>query len=139
MTRQQVGARLGRHIANLVPASGNPKLDVLARLADELDWSVGEVVRAIWPAMGSEESGEQPGALSPEARAEALRLEAVEAAASGHFEHAIRCLRRGLRPHPLARESRRRLEIELAASFIATWSVVPGVALVDRLLHWYGK
>ncbi|MCA9310694.1 MAG: hypothetical protein KDA21_05765, partial [Phycisphaerales bacterium] len=43
------------------------------------------------------------------------------------------------RPHPLARESRRRLEIELAASFIATWSVVPGVALVDRLLHWYGK
>ena len=37
---------LGREPRRAAPGSGNPKLDLIARLADALDWEVGEVAEA---------------------------------------------------------------------------------------------
>lgn len=47
---------LGREGARVAPDSGNPKLELLARLAQALDWDLGEVVERLWDAEGGEES-----------------------------------------------------------------------------------
>jgi hypothetical protein len=39
---------LGREPRRAAPGSGNPKLDLIARLADALDWEVGEVAESVW-------------------------------------------------------------------------------------------
>mgnify|MGYP001048788312 FL=1 len=48
LTRKQLADALGRDQTRLFPANGNPKLDYLIRLADVLDWPVGDVAEAIW-------------------------------------------------------------------------------------------
>lgn len=44
----ELAAHLGRTASKLLPTSGNPKLDLVARLADALDWEVGEVAESLW-------------------------------------------------------------------------------------------
>lgn len=39
---------LGRESRRAVPGSGNPKLDLVARLAEALDWDLGEVAQDLW-------------------------------------------------------------------------------------------
>src|SRR5688500_15016854 len=46
--RRELAAALGRDASNLLPANGNPKLDYVVRLAQVLDWPVGDVAEAIW-------------------------------------------------------------------------------------------
>ncbi len=41
---------LGRDAGRLAVGSGNPKLDLVARVADALEWDVGEVAESIWDA-----------------------------------------------------------------------------------------
>jgi hypothetical protein len=48
LNRRQLAEALGRDQTKLSPPSGNPKLDYLVRLADVLDWPVGDVAEAIW-------------------------------------------------------------------------------------------
>lgn len=47
-SRARLARALDRDPTKLIPESGHPKLDYLVRLADVLEWPVGEVVEAIW-------------------------------------------------------------------------------------------
>lgn len=47
-TRGELSSALGRDPTKLVPASGNPKLDLVVGVAAALGWSVGDVVESIW-------------------------------------------------------------------------------------------
>ncbi len=57
-SRARLARSLGRDPTKLLPDSANPKLDYVVRLADVLEWPVGEVVDAIW--RGTESAG-SPG------------------------------------------------------------------------------
>ena len=39
---------LGREPSRVAPSSGNPKLDLVARLAEALDWELGHVAESVW-------------------------------------------------------------------------------------------
>ncbi|MDG2054330.1 MAG: hypothetical protein P8J86_06450 [Phycisphaerales bacterium] len=47
-TRKELAKALGRDPANLVPASGNPKLDYVVDLAEVLDWPIGDVAEVLF-------------------------------------------------------------------------------------------
>ncbi|MGA1400139.1 MAG: hypothetical protein ACO38P_07105 [Phycisphaerales bacterium] len=53
-SRAELSAALGRDPTKLVPASGNPKLDLVLRLAQVMEWSPGEVLEAIGGEPASE-------------------------------------------------------------------------------------
>ncbi len=55
-SRQALAAHLGRDVSRLVPEAGNPKLDYVMKLADALEWPVGDVARVIWGARRAESS-----------------------------------------------------------------------------------
>ena len=46
-TGTQLAAALGREPSRAVPATGNPKLDLIGRLADALEWEAGEVADSL--------------------------------------------------------------------------------------------
>lgn len=46
----ELSGALGREKNRLLPTSGNPKLDLVARLAAALDWEVGLVAESVWDA-----------------------------------------------------------------------------------------
>lgn len=46
-SRSELSQRLGRDVKNIVPDSGNPKLDLVRSLAQLLDWSIGDVAEAL--------------------------------------------------------------------------------------------
>ncbi|HLO41233.1 MAG TPA: hypothetical protein VK176_09440 [Phycisphaerales bacterium] len=48
LSRRQLADALGRDHTKLSPPTGNPKLDYIVRLAEILDWNVGDVAEAIW-------------------------------------------------------------------------------------------
>lgn len=47
-SRAKLGRALGRDPTKVYPDSGNPKADFLMRLAEVLEWPVGEVIETIW-------------------------------------------------------------------------------------------
>ncbi|MDZ4755972.1 MAG: hypothetical protein SGJ11_15935 [Phycisphaerae bacterium] len=47
-SRSQLADRLGRDPSRVVPETGNAKLDYVSRVADALDWRLGDVVESIW-------------------------------------------------------------------------------------------
>ena len=53
-TRRELAEALGRASSKIVPASGNPKLDLIVELADVLDWSVGDVTESLWGGAGED-------------------------------------------------------------------------------------
>ncbi|MBL9030723.1 MAG: hypothetical protein JNM80_03335 [Phycisphaerae bacterium] len=60
LSRKKLAEALGRDPTKLFPETGNPKLDYVIRLADLLDWPVGDVAEVIWesePADMSEADG----------------------------------------------------------------------------------
>lgn len=46
-SRNQLAKALGRDATKIVPESGNPKLDLVSRLADVLEWAVGDVAELL--------------------------------------------------------------------------------------------
>lgn len=57
----RMNGALGRESRRAIPVSGNPKLDLVARLAQILEWDFGDVAQAVWgdddelgPAAGTE-------------------------------------------------------------------------------------
>ena len=53
MNRRELAEALGRDASNLLPVNGNPKLDYVVRMAEVLDWPVGDVAEAIWGGAGA--------------------------------------------------------------------------------------
>ena len=43
----QLATVLGREPSRAVPVTGNPKLDLIGRLADALEWEIGEVAESL--------------------------------------------------------------------------------------------
>ncbi len=94
--RAQLASALGRDATNLVPASGNPKLDYLIRLAGVLDWQVGDVVDLLTlDPDGSEEADGSAEEVAAQARADFQQSDAAALAAyeAGSFEKMIRLAR----------------------------------------------
>ncbi len=52
-SRRELAENLGRDSTKLIPASGNPKLDLIVELADVLDWTVGDVTDCLWGTGGT--------------------------------------------------------------------------------------
>ena len=48
--KSETSEALGRDFGKLSPDSGNPKLDLIARLANALDWGIGDVAESVWQA-----------------------------------------------------------------------------------------
>jgi hypothetical protein len=48
LSRKKLAEFLGRDPTKISSETGNPKLDYLVRLAEVLDWSVGDIARIIW-------------------------------------------------------------------------------------------
>ncbi|MCA9286106.1 MAG: hypothetical protein KDA22_12855 [Phycisphaerales bacterium] len=60
-SKGQLAAALDRDPTKLVPETGNPKLDLVVRLAGVLDWPVGDVAEGIWVSESrSQSSGNDP-------------------------------------------------------------------------------
>lgn len=55
ITLKRLAREVGRDSTKLVPASGNPKLDVVIRLAAALGWPVGQVADYIWTGIEDRE------------------------------------------------------------------------------------
>lgn len=83
LNRKELGAALGRDPTKLFPPTGNPKLDYLVRLAELLDWPVGDVAQAIWNAE-KQAAGAQPAVTFEE-----LNAAAREAHRAGDFARMI--------------------------------------------------
>jgi hypothetical protein len=56
-SRAQLARALGRDPTKVYPESGNPKADFLVRLAEALEWPVGEVIETIWNGSTAPKSG----------------------------------------------------------------------------------
>lgn len=84
VSRRKLAEALGRDPTKLFPETGNPKLDYLVRLADVLDWPVGDVAEAIWQEDVAEiENGQIRGTF------EELNLAAREAHRLGEFSRML--------------------------------------------------
>jgi hypothetical protein len=87
LSRRELAQELGRDASRLLPANGNPKLDYLIRLADVLDWPVGDVADAILHHGDGEEVGTGPNGSA------ATYEELNEAARAAHAAGAYRRMR----------------------------------------------
>lgn len=87
LSRKQLADALGRDQTRLYPPSGNPKLDYLMRLADVLDWPVGDVAEAIWDR---QENLPRCDDAIPDGDFDALNAAAREAHKAGKFALMVR-------------------------------------------------
>jgi hypothetical protein len=78
LSRREVADALGRDLHNIVPETGNPKLDLVVRLAELLDWRVEMVVRDLYAEESVEESGDLTAAQAKEANRRAWELLGAE-------------------------------------------------------------
>lgn len=78
-SRSQLARALDRDPTKIVPESANPKMDYLVRLAETLEWPVGEVIEAIWSG-GANASPSDPKPTTTFEEYNDLIAEAVRAA-----------------------------------------------------------
>lgn len=88
LTRREVAERLGRDPHNLIPDTGNPKLDFVVKLGQLLDWSVEMVVQELY-------AGGPTGAIDDLTASEARERnrQAWELVRAERWEEAIAVLR----------------------------------------------
>ena len=84
-SRAQLARSLDRDPTKLVPESANPKMDYLIRLADVLEWPVGEVIEAIWNG-SSASAGET---LEVASSFEQLNDQITEAVRAGQYRKVV--------------------------------------------------
>ncbi len=107
-SRKQLAEALGRDPTKLFSATANPKLDYIVRLADVLDWHVGDVAEAIWDGTEDAQAHAAPHgdfeSLNAESKAAHSRGDYVRmfelsqqmlAVASTPEQRALACLREG--------------------------------------------
>ncbi len=86
-SRAKLGRALGRDPTKVYPDSGNPKADFLVKLAEVLEWPVGEVIETIW--------GDGPipvscnGSASPGGDYRELYHDARTAHSAGHYQRVV--------------------------------------------------
>ncbi|MSR41457.1 MAG: hypothetical protein EXS10_06100 [Phycisphaerales bacterium] len=155
---------LGRESGKVTPESGNPKLDLLVRLADALDWGIGDVAESVWQA---EESVGEVGTrsfaeLDKEARAlhrageyrqlvthaammrQCARSSTERAIAAnrmaggydglGWYVRMLECVQEGLAEPSLPRDLRLMLLVNLANVRYSLWNLHEARAIASDIL-----
>jgi hypothetical protein len=134
-SRQEVAAALGREASKIVPASGNPKLDLVVGLARLLEWQVGEVAECLWGKSVFDDLPELPAAMDGDARAVVLLSAARRCRAAGHYQHAIERLQQALMERALSLALRSVVQAELAEAHYTLWHLAEARALASELLR----
>lgn len=80
-SKHEIASVLDRDPAKIIPDSGNPKLDLVVGLAGVLNWSVADVVDAIWNGA--------PGAVPCEGTFDELNAASIEAHRAGDYERML--------------------------------------------------
>lgn len=83
LSRRKLADALGRDPTKLFPETGNPKLDYVMRLAEVLDWPVGDVAEAIWV------DPDRPGSADLPDEFETLNQLARDAHKSGRYTQML--------------------------------------------------
>lgn len=110
-SRAQIASVLERDPTKIYPDTGNPKMDFLVRLAEALEWSVGNVVEVVW-GDGSPEAAEVLNSIDAPSFAD-LNAKLVEAHRAGKYTLVVEIAGQMLeaasspeqRAHALAREA----------------------------------
>jgi hypothetical protein len=89
-SRRELAKALGRDASSVTAVNGNPKLDIVARLAKVLDWPVGAVAETIL----GEELPAAPALTEADLSFEALDEAAKEAHRKGDYERMCSLARR---------------------------------------------
>lgn len=108
-TLRELAETLGRDPHKLVPESGVPKLDLVIRLAEVLDWSVDQVARDLCGDASGTESSEESSSFS------ALDEAAFEAYEAGRFDDVERIAQLAFRAARTADERARAITRQIAA------------------------
>lgn len=85
-SRARLGRALGRDPTKVYSDSGNPKADYLMRLADVLEWPVGEVLETIW---GTGPIPSADGTGDDDADFRSLYAKAREAHSGGEYQVVV--------------------------------------------------
>lgn len=78
LSRREVAERLGRDPHNLIPDTGNPKVDFVVKLAGLLDWSIEMVVDELYERAESMAEEDHPAAAARECNRRAWDLVRAE-------------------------------------------------------------
>lgn len=73
-SKRRLGEELSRDESKLVPASGNPKIDLLMSLSELLDWPVGDLVDTLWEGAAAKPSVAYEGRSFEDLDLECVRL-----------------------------------------------------------------
>ncbi|MEM8835013.1 MAG: hypothetical protein AAGD00_04245 [Planctomycetota bacterium] len=85
ISRAKLARSLGRDPTKILPDSGNPKIDYVVKLAEVLEWPVGDVVDAIWKG----HSPTQDPAPATDESFESLNRLLLDAIGGGRFREAV--------------------------------------------------
>ena len=119
-TKGELANALGRDASNMMPESGNPKLDLVFGLAEVLDWPVGDVAESL-----CRQDEPRPG---PGETFDSVNDESLAAHASGHYKGMLACAAKMLQ---LARNPKERAQaaLRMAGAF-------DGLGRYSKSLEW---
>ena len=165
LSRKRLAESLGRDPTKLFRDTANPKLDYLIRLAELLDWPVGDVAEVIWTEPGT---GPRPEPLTfpqaneaaraahragdysamlhaaqqmaavastPEERATAALRESGAWDGMGRFTKEVDAVRRGLLESPIPTDLRLLLQVNLANTYYTLGYLPEARALAADLIQ----
>jgi hypothetical protein len=165
-SRAQLARALGRDATKLVPASGNPKLDLLVGVAGVLEWPVAQVIEFVWSEPGERAGERLPGSDAGPGEPRIGRggavawwndlADGVERAGGsagaaiwhshrvatawtsrGRFVEATSVLHRALLTPDLEAETRLLLCTHLASAHLDLWHLEESIALAATVLDWF--
>ena len=162
--KSETSEALGRDFGKLSPDSGNPKLDLIARLANALDWGIGDVAESVWQAEpahfeGAVKSfaeldqqaqtfhrlGEYQQLIGVAERMRECSNSAIERAIAanrmagafdglGRYVRMLECVQEGLAESSLPRDLRLMLLVNLANAHYALWNLHEARAIAGDIL-----
>ena len=162
-TAAELNDALGREPSRVAPATGNPKLDLVARLADALEWEIGDVARGIWCESPDDAGRETEDFVELDARAQREHragafdemqrtARAMQGAAStpreraiaanrlagacdglGHYAAAVNAVREGLAEHGAGADVRLMLTVNLANGCYTLWHLDEAHAIASSV------
>jgi hypothetical protein len=164
LSKKKLAEALGRDATKLFPETGNPKLDYLVRLANLLDWPIGEVAEAIWDAPSGDGVSEANDfdtaneaardahrrgdfsamlahsramarlAGTTEQRAVAALRESGAWDGMGRFTRQLEAVRRGLQESPISPDTGLLLRVNLANTYFTLGQLLEARAMARDLL-----